>query len=66
MPRTKEVLRGNDAIAQCEQQLARQPLPLPKLGIADRHQQTIDDFTMDDFQLIDYQCHEAIKARMAV
>ena len=55
-----------DAVDQCEQQLARQPLPLPMLSIADRNQQTIDDFNMDDFQLINYQCHEAIKANMAV
>ncbi|HIG39085.1 MAG: thymidylate synthase [bacterium] len=55
-----------DAVEQCEQQLAREPLPLPALRITDRNQQTIDEFIMDDFQLINYQCHEAIKARMAV
>lgn len=55
-----------DAVEQCEQQLTREPLPLPALRITDRNQQTIDEFIMDDFQLINYQCHEAIKARMAV
>jgi thymidylate synthase len=55
-----------DSVEQCREQLSRQPLPLPQLSIKDRGQQTIDDFRMDDFELIDYQCHEAIKARMAV
>ena len=55
-----------DAIDQCEQQLTREPLPLPRLSLIDRDQQNIDDFKMDDFELIDYRCHEAIKARMAV
>lgn len=55
-----------DAIPQCEQQLSREPLPLPSLAIADRNQKEIDDFMMSDFSLINYQCHEAIKAKMAV
>lgn len=55
-----------DAVAQCRQQLSREPLPLPTLSIADRGQTSIDDFVMDDFELVNYRCHEAIKARMAV
>jgi thymidylate synthase len=55
-----------DAIPQCRDQLARTPFPLPTLAIADRQQTMIDDFIMDDFTLCDYQCHDAIKARMAV
>lgn len=55
-----------DAIEQCKEQLKRDPLPLPTLRIADRDQQTIDDFVMDDFELKNYRCHEAIKAKMAV
>jgi thymidylate synthase len=47
-------------------QLGRPPLPLPKLSIADRGQETIDDFVYDDFELINYQSHDAIKADMAV
>ena len=47
-------------------QLGRPPLPLPKLSIADRGQETIDDFVYDDFELINYQTHDAIKADMAV
>ena len=55
-----------DAIEQCKEQLTRQPLPLPTLNIKERGQQTIDDFVMDDFELVNYRCHEAIKAKMAV
>jgi len=55
-----------NAVDQVKIQLGREPLPLPQLHIEDRGQQTIDDFNMSDFQLIDYQCHEAIKAEMAV
>lgn len=55
-----------DAIEQSREQISRQPLPLPKLSIRDRDQTRIDDFVMDDFALIDYECHEAIKAKMAV
>ena len=55
-----------DAIGQCREQLTRTPLPLPRVVITDRGQQGIDDFRMDDFELVDYQCHQAIKAKMAV
>ncbi|XOV88827.1 MAG: thymidylate synthase [Pseudomonadota bacterium] len=55
-----------DAISQCREQLAREPFPLPQLRIADRGQQSIDDFRMEDFELVGYRCHDAITARMAV
>lgn len=55
-----------DAIDQCREQLSRTPLPLPQLKIHERGQQSIDDFVMADFELVGYQCHDAIKARMAV
>jgi thymidylate synthase len=55
-----------DAVEQVKEQLTRNPLPLPSLNIEDRSQKTIDDFEMTDFSLRDYQCHEPIKARMAV
>jgi thymidylate synthase len=55
-----------DAVAQCKEQLSRTPLPLPRLEIIDRNQKDIDDFVMSDFSLDNYQCHEAIKAKMAV
>jgi len=55
-----------DAIPQCKEQLGREPLTLATLSIVDRHQGEIDDFLMSDFSLINYQSHEAIKAKMAV
>jgi thymidylate synthase len=55
-----------DAIDQARQQISREPLPLPQLIFADRDQQTIDDFELSDFSLDNYQCHKAIKAKMAV
>lgn len=55
-----------DAVDQCREQLQREPLPLPQLKIVDRGQKTIDDFAMDDFEMVGYNCHDAIKARMAV
>lgn len=47
-------------------QLERDPYPLPELRIADRGQQTIDDFIYDDFELVKYKSHDAIRAEMAV
>jgi len=55
-----------DQIEQVREQLSRSPLPLPRLHIEDRGQTSIDDFVMEDFELIDYRCHDAIKAKMAV
>lgn len=55
-----------DAKTQCEVQLSREPFPLPTLHIEDRGQTDIDDFVMEDFALVNYQCHEAIRAKMAV
>ncbi len=49
-----------------QEQLSRDPFPLPRLGITDRGQKTIDDFVYDDFHLINYRCHAAVKAKMAV
>lgn len=55
-----------DAVEQTREQISRQPLPLPRLSIKDRNQALIGDFVMNDFALVNYQCHEAIKAKMAV
>lgn len=49
-----------------DEQLSRDPLPLPTLHIADRGQRAIDDFLFDDFELVNYQSHPAIRAEMAV
>jgi len=55
-----------DAVEQVKEQLTREPYSLAQLHISDRGQTSIDDFVMDDFSLKDYQCHESIKANMAV
>lgn len=47
------------------EQLKRDTLPLPKLWI-NPEVKDINSFTMDDIKLIDYTCHEQIKAEMAV
>lgn len=52
-------------IDQVKEQLKRKPLPLPSLKL-NTSIDVITNFTMDDIELVDYQCHEAIKAEMAV
>jgi thymidylate synthase len=52
-------------IEQAELQLSRTPFPLPKMKLNENRTQ-IDEFVFEDFQLIDYQCHPAIKAPIAV
>jgi thymidylate synthase len=55
-----------DSVDQVREQLSRDTYPLPALSIEDRGQHSIDDFQMSDFSLMDYTCHDAIKAKMAV
>ena len=50
---------------QVEEQLTRQPLPLPTLWLNPAITR-IDDFTFDDIRLDDYHSHPAIKAPIAV
>lgn len=50
---------------QVQEQLSREPLPLPKLWL-NPEVKDIDAFTIDDIKLVDYQCHPAIAAPMAV
>ncbi len=52
-------------VEQVKEQLTREPLSLPVLKL-NRDIKTIEDFTMNDIELIDYKCHTAIKADMAV
>jgi thymidylate synthase len=52
-------------LAQAEQQLAREPLPLPRLVIR-RKPGTIFDYAYEDFELVDYRAHPPIKAPIAV
>ena len=52
-------------VEQVKEQLSRDPLPLPVLKL-NKDIKTIEEFTMDDIELVDYKCHTAIKADMAV
>ena len=50
---------------QAELQLAREPLPLPKLVIR-RRPESLFDYRFEDFELLDYYAHGSIKAPIAV
>ena len=50
---------------QTAEQLARTPLPLPRLIIA-RDVASLDGFCYEDFEVQDYQAHPHIKAQVAV
>jgi thymidylate synthase len=55
----------NNHLEQVQQQLARDPLPLPRLVIG-RRPESIFDYRYDDFTIEGYQHHPAIKAPVAV
>jgi len=50
---------------QTELQLSRQPFPLPQMKI-NPEVSSLFDFKFEDFELINYQSHEHIKAKVAV
>ncbi len=50
---------------QVKLQLTRQPYPLPEMKI-NPDVKDIDDFRFEDFELVNYQCHPAIKGDVAV
>lgn len=52
-------------IAQADEQLAREPLPLPTLVIK-RRASSLFDYRYEDFELIDYRAHAHIRAAVAV
>jgi thymidylate synthase len=52
-----------DHLAGLREQLQRTPLPLARLTIA---RKTFDALRFEDFELVGYQCHEAIKFKVAV
>ncbi len=52
-------------LEQVNLQLSRTPYPLPKLHIK-RHPASIFDYEFEDFEVIDYVCHPAIKAPVAI
>ena len=52
-------------LQQVEEQLKREPLPLPRLVIK-RRPPTVFDYEFGDFEIAGYQSHPAIKAPVAV
>ncbi|MGB3749952.1 MAG: thymidylate synthase, partial [Arcobacteraceae bacterium] len=50
---------------QVNLQLSREPFDLPTMKI-NPDIKNIEDFKMEDFELINYKCHDSIKAQMAV
>lgn len=52
-------------LKQADEQLRREPFPLPKLVIK-RKPPSIFEYEYEDFQIVDYQSHPSIKAPIAV
>jgi thymidylate synthase len=52
-------------LEQADEQLRREPLPLPRLVIR-RDVKSIDDFRYEDFEIVSYQSHPHIAAPVAV
>jgi thymidylate synthase len=52
-------------LEQADAQLARAPLPLPKLAM-NSDVKDIDAFEFEDFEILDYQFHPHIAAKVAV
>jgi len=52
-------------LRQADEQLARQPLPAPRLKLL-RRPPTVFDYQYEDIEFVDYQHHPAIKAPVAV
>jgi thymidylate synthase len=52
-------------LEQVEEQLTREPLPLPRLAIR-RKPDSIFDYRYEDFEILNYESHPHIKAAVAV
>ncbi|MEM1096330.1 MAG: thymidylate synthase [Bacteroidota bacterium] len=52
-------------LEQVQEQLAREPYPLPRL-VLHRTPDSIFDYRFEDFEIVDYQHHPTIKAPIAV
>ena len=56
-------MKEYDHVEGLRRQLLRDPLPLPRLEIADK---PFDELQFEDFTLHDYVCHEPIRFKVAV
>jgi thymidylate synthase len=52
-------------LEQADEQLCREPLPLPRLAIR-RCPDSIFDYRFRDFEILNYECHPHIRAAVAV
>ena len=52
-------------LEQADEQLRREPLPLPRLAIK-RRPESIFDYRYEDFEILNYESHPHIKAAVAV
>ena len=52
-------------LEQADEQLSREPLPLPRLAIK-RRPPSIFEYEFDDFEILNYEAHPHIKAQVAV
>jgi thymidylate synthase len=52
-------------LEQTEEQLAREPYPLPQLNIK-RKPNSISEYQFEDFEFVNYQAHPHIKGKVAV
>ena len=52
-------------LEQADEQLGRDPLPLPTLAIK-RRPPSIFDYEYEDFEILNYEAHPHIKAAVAV
>ncbi len=55
----------NNTMEQAKTQLQREPYPLPTLKIK-RKPESIFDYQFDDFEIVDYESHPHIKAKVSV
>ncbi|MDX1346690.1 MAG: thymidylate synthase [Thiomicrorhabdus chilensis] len=55
----------NNTLEQARTQLQREPYPLPKLLIK-RKPESIFDYQFDDFEIVNYESHPHIKAKVSV
>jgi thymidylate synthase len=52
-------------LAQADEQLSREPLPLPRLAVK-RRPDSVFGYLYEDFEILDYESHPHIKAAVAV